>query len=287
MKQPDNRYTFRFFDYKWKKVPDWGRETEAIYRRWYLKRYGYATLPRLKNFLRDKSRILEAGCGLARDSKMFAEANPRADIVAMDQSPAALKVARRTLKPFRNCRVVRADITRFTGLEPFDFISCDQALHHTPAPAKTLRHLYRNLAGGGVLNFFVCRKKNPYRDLVDDLIMDRARTLSPRQLWQFAEVVTRFGEALHGLGIGNVSFGQRRYDDLQRFVHNQVFRCWYNPEIDFKLSVSSNYDWFSGNPRFDAAGVRGIMREGLGPHKVLRFYEDDASISVSIRKDIE
>ena len=46
MKQPDNRYTFRFFDYKWKQVPDWGRETEAIYRRWYLKRYGYATLPR-------------------------------------------------------------------------------------------------------------------------------------------------------------------------------------------------------------------------------------------------
>jgi hypothetical protein len=33
--------------------------------------------------------------------------------------------------------------------------------------------------------------------------------------------------------------------------------------------------------------VRGIMREGLGPHKVLRFYEDDASISVSIRKSIE
>jgi SAM-dependent methyltransferase len=287
MKQPDNRYTFRFFDYKWKKVPHWGRETEAIYRRWYLKRYGYSTLARLEIFLRDKSRILEAGCGLARDSKMFAEANPRADIVAMDQSPAALKVARQTLKPFGNCRVVRGDITRFTGLEPFDFISCDQALHHTPVPAKTLRHLYRNLAGGGVLNFFVCRKKNPYRDLVDDLIMDRARTLSPRQLWQFAEVVTRFGEALHGLAIGNVRFRQRRYDDLQRFVHNQVFRCWYNPEIDFKLSVSSNYDWFSGNPRFDAAGVRGIMREGLGPHKVLRFYEDDASISVSIRKSIE
>ena len=287
MKQPDNRYTFRFFDYKWKKVPHWGRETEAIYRRWYLTRYGYATLARLKTFLRDKSRILEAGCGLARDSKMFAEANPRADIVAMDQSPAALKVARKTLKPFGNCRVVRADITRFTGLEPFDFISCDQALHHTPAPAKTLRHLYRNLAGGGVLNFFVCRKKNPYRDLVDDRIMDRARTLSPRQLWQFAEVVTRFGEALHGLGVENVSFRRRRYEDLQRFVHNQVFRCWYNPEIDFKLSVSSNYDWFSGNPRFDAAGVRGIMREGLGPHKVLRFYEDDASISVSIRKNVE
>ena len=216
---------------------------------------------------------------------MFAEVNSRATIVAMDQSPAALKVARKTLKPFANCRVVRADITRFTGLEPFDFISCDQALHHTPVPADTLRHLYHNLTSGGVLNFFVCRTKNPYRDLVDDLIMDRARTLSPAELWRFAEVVTRFGEALHRLAIGNVRFRRRRYEDLQRFVHNQVFRCWYHPDIDFALSVSSNYDWFSGNPRFNAAGVRRIMREGLGPHRVLRFFEDDASISVSIRRN--
>lgn len=286
MKQPDKTITFRFFDYKWKKVPQWAKDTEAIYRQWYLKRYGYRTLAGLKAFLRDKQRILDAGCGLARDSKMFAELNPRAVIVAMDQSPSALKIARETLKRFANCRVVRADITRFPKVAPFDFISCDQALHHTPDPASTLHHLYGHLALGGVLNFFVCRKKNAYRDLVDDVIMERARTMSPPQLWRFAELVTRFGQALHELGIEHVRFGGRRYDSLQRFVHNQVFRCWYRPDIDFALSVSSNYDWFSGNPRFNAAEVRRIMKGGLGPHKVLRFFEDDASISVSVRKHV-
>lgn len=283
MKKPDKKTTFNFFDYKWQRVPNWARETEIIYRNWYLKRYGYETLDGLKKFLKDKYSILEAGCGLARDSKMFAECNSKAEIVAMDQSPAALKIARKTLKPFDNCRVVRGDITNFTdGL--FDFISCDQVLHHTPEPAQTLRHLYNHLESGGVLNFFVCRKKNALRDTVDDLIMDHARNMSPEELWQFAEAVTYFGKALHELKTPKVSFGNKTYEDIQNLVHNQVFRCWYNPNIDFELSVSSNYDWFSGNPRFNAEEVMKMMKDGLGRHEVLRFYQDDASISVSIKK---
>lgn len=285
MKSLDKALTFKFFDYKWKKAPRWAEQTEAIYRKWYLQRYGYRTLAGLRAFLRDKKRVLDAGCGLGRDAKMFAELNPHAEIVAMDQSPSALKVARKTLRTFPNCRVVRADITRFR-MSPFDFISCDQVLHHTPNPAGTLRHLYDHLTPGGVLNFFVCRKKNAYRDFVDDAIMDRARTMAPAELWRFAETVTRFGRALHDLRIRNVRFNGRRYESLQRFVHNQVFRCWYNPRIDFALSVSSNYDWFSGNPRFNAAEVRRMIRKGLGPHRILRFFEDDASISVSIRKNV-
>ncbi len=284
MKKPNKKLTFSFFNYKWQRVPSWASDTEGMYRNWYLKRYGYKTLKGLKEFLKDKHAILEAGCGLARDSKMFAELNLEAEIVAIDQSSSALKVARRTLRSFKNCRVVRADITRFFYPGLFDFISCDQVLHHTPNPTQTLKHLYDHLAQGGVLNFFVCRKKNKYRDLVDDLIMDKARTMTPQQLWKFAETITRFGQALYELDIKNVRLDGREYEDIQRFVHNQVFRCWYNPDIGFDLSVSSNYDWFSGNPRFNAKEVREIMKCGLGPHKVLRFYEDDASISVSIRK---
>lgn len=284
MEKPDKGITFNFFDFKWKMVPIWGQATEAIYRKWYLQRYGYQTEASLKEFLSDKEFILEAGCGLARDSKFFAELNPNAHIVAMDQSPSALEVARQELTSFKNCVVVHGDITSFEYPNLFDFISCDQVLHHTPEPILTLRHLYNHLVPGGVLNFFVCRKKNKYRDLVDDLIMDRARTMTPEELWKFSEEVTRFGQALYGLDIKNIQFEGKAYEDVQRLVHNNLFRCWYNPNIGFDLSVSSNYDWFSGNPRFNAREVRSLMGHGLGPHKVLNFYEDDASISVSVRK---
>ena len=67
--------------------------------------------------------------------------------------------------------------------------------------------------------------------------MDRAKTLSPPELWKFAEVVTSFGKALHELNIENVSFQGQKYLSLQRFIHNQIFRCWYDPDIDFDLSV--------------------------------------------------
>ena len=283
--RPSKKLTFGFFEHKWSKVPQWANATEKIYRSWYLTRYGYKDAAGLRRFLKDKTRILEAGCGGARDSKFFAECNKSAEIMAMDQSPSAVKTAAKTLRPYKNCRVVRADVTKFRGLGAFDFISCDQVLHHTPDPAATMKHFYRNLVPGGVLNFSVCRRKNPYRDLVDDLIMDRAKKLSHEELWRLAEASTLLGKVLHELKICSVKFGGRKYADIQRFVHDQVFRCWYNPDIDFKLSMSSNYDWFSNNPRFNAAQLRAMMRRGLGPHKLLRYYEDDATISVSIRKN--
>lgn len=237
----------------------------------------------MKRFLADKHRILEAGCGLARDSKFFATLDPDAEIVAMDQSPEALKMAANTLKQFKNCRVVRADITNFQNSGMFDFISCDQAIHHTPDPAGTLRHLFGCLKRGGVINFSVCRKKNKQRDFLDDLIMERSQNLKPETLWKFAEAVTRFGKALSELGIDNVNFNGKRFANIQEFVHYCVFRCWYNKDVSFRLCVSSNYDWFSGNPRFNAHEVKAMLK-GLERFKLLRFYEDKATISVSVQK---
>lgn len=278
------KLTFKFFNYKWARVPAWAKATEPVYLRWYVTRYGYKNFNGLKKFLADKTSVCEAGCGLARDSGWFARANPRSHILAVDQSREAIREAKKMLAKFPNCTTLVADITRFSVDRKFDFISCDQVMHHTPDPGKTLRHLYGKLRPGGVLNFSVCRKKNAYRDLVDDLIMERAKTMTPRALWQFAHIVTKFAKALYDLNVKNVSFDNKRYENLQRFVHNQVFRAWYNPDIPFELSVSSNYDWFCGNPRFNATEVRKNILSHISGFKILRFFEDDAVISVSLKK---
>lgn len=284
MSRVNKKTTFNFFNYKWSKVPDWAEATESIYRSWYLKRYGYGTLRGLAGFLKDKARIMEAGCGLARDSKMFAEANPNAKVVAVDQSRESLRVAQEILRELPNCSVFRADLTDFEYPHKFDFISCDQVIHHIPDVGKTLKNLFGKLNPGGVINFSFCRKKNKLRDHVDDLIMDKAASMSPDELWGFSVKVTEFGRALHGLDIKNVRFENKKYEDIQRFVHNNLFRCWYNPSIDFRLSVSSNYDWFSNNPRFGARDVRKIIKDYIKNYKLLRFFEDDATISVSLKK---
>ncbi len=285
MPAPNKPYTFGVFDEKWRRVRTWAKATEASYREWYLKRYGYGTLENLGAFLADKTLILEAGCGQARDSKMFAELAPVARIVAMDQSLEALEVAKENLSGFENCLVVHGDVTAFEWQALFDFISIDQVMHHTPDPAATLRHLYGHLSRGGVLNFFVCRKKNPERDLVDDLLMEHATSMTYDELWAFATKVTELGKTLYDLGIKDVRLGDTVFPDVQRLVHNRLFRCWYNPDIDFELPVSSNFDWFSGNPRFNAEEVRAMIATlPEDAYEVTRFYEDDMSISVSLTR---
>jgi hypothetical protein len=141
-----------------------------------------------------------------------------------------------------------------------------------------------HLKKGGVINFSVCRKKNKYRDFVDDVLMNYARDMSPDQLWDFSLSVTIFGQALHDLHCGPVKFEGEEYESIQRFVHDNLFRCWYNPGVPFDLSVSSNYDWFSSNPRFDEEEVRRYILKDLPPYNSLNFYQDKATISVSLQK---
>ena len=96
-----NKNTFRFFNYKWKKVPDWASKTEKKYVNWYLQRYKYKNLKNLKKFLSNKIDILEAGCGLARDSKLFAKLNKKANVYGCDQSSYAISRAKRDLKSLK------------------------------------------------------------------------------------------------------------------------------------------------------------------------------------------
>jgi len=180
--------TFKFFDYKWYRLPNYARDTKRFYRKWYLKRYGN----NLKKFLKDKQWILDAGCGMGRDSNFFAELNPDAHIVAVDQSPTAVNA---TKKYVPTCKVIKADITKMKLKERFDFISCDQVIHHTPNPNKTLINLMKHLNKEGIINFSVCRKKNKYRDFADDVLMNNGRKMTPRQLWEFSDPVTQFGKA--------------------------------------------------------------------------------------------
>ena len=285
VKRIKNKDTFKFFNYKWKKVPEWATKTENIYVDWYLKRYRYKNLSKLKKFLRNKKNILEAGCGVARDSKLFAKLNPKANVFGCDQSLNAVNRAKKDLKKFKNVTIFQQDITKkFKLNKKFDFISCDQVLHHTPYPGKTLKNLFFSLKKNGYLNFFVCRKKNDYRDCVDDHIMMHFRGKSPKDLWNFAVKVTNFAKSLHDLKIKDVKFKKKQYKNLQLYIHNNIFRAWYNPDLKFDLSVSSNYDWFSNNPRFHLKELKKIVETNLKGFKYISIYEDDASISISIKK---
>src|SRR3990167_1574844 len=81
-------------------------------------------------------------------------------IKAIDQSYYAIEIAKKTLSDFPNCEVLQGDITELNLDRKFDFISCDQVIHHTPDPNKTLKILIKHLNKGGIINFSVCKKKS-------------------------------------------------------------------------------------------------------------------------------
>jgi len=92
------------------------------------------------------------------------------------------------------------------------------------------------------------------------------------------------GKELNQIHQGKIQFKNRVYPSLQNYVHNQIFRCWYNPDIPFDHSVSSNYDWFSNNPRYSIEEVKSWMGHLADSLEIVNLYSDDASVAVVARK---
>ena len=105
-----------------------------------------------------RPRIWIAGCGTFQPYA-FAQANPRADIVATDLSEPSLDVAR------RRCRLHRKANVRFAPVDlddestwpdgTFDLIECYGVLMNVADPLATLRGLAAKLNADGVLRMMV------------------------------------------------------------------------------------------------------------------------------------
>lgn len=86
---------FKFFNYKWSRVPEWAETTEKIYREWYLRKYNFKSVSGFKSFLKSRSKCADIGSGLGRDVKFFRELAPNLQITAVDQSAPALKTLKK------------------------------------------------------------------------------------------------------------------------------------------------------------------------------------------------
>jgi SAM-dependent methyltransferase len=105
-----------------------------------------------------RPRIWIAGCGTFQPYA-FAQANPRAEIVATDLSEPSLDVAR------RRCRLHRQTNVRFAPVDlddastwpdgTFDLIECYGVLMNVADPLATLRGLAAKLNPNGVLRLMV------------------------------------------------------------------------------------------------------------------------------------
>lgn len=280
--------TNEVFSDKWTKY-DSSAEKERLYamqRRWYLDLYGFSREEDLRDYLRSRSVIFDAGCGLGYKAAWFAELAPNSLVIGMDFSEAARHAAR-NYADIPNLFFLQGDIARtsFKG-SSIDYVSCDQVIQHTQDPDATFAELTRvTCAGGGEFACYFYAKKALPRELVDDFFRTHCTQMQREELWEMSEQLTVLGERLSAL---NVSFDcpdipalgikGGRYD-VQRFIYWNFLKCYWNSELGRETSVVTNFDWYSPSNarRYSEQEVRSLVAaNGL---QVAYFHCEEACYS--------
>jgi SAM-dependent methyltransferase len=137
----------------------------------------------------------------------------------------------------------------------FDVIVSNGVLHHTPNTRNSLKNIIKKLKLGGHCFFYVYKKKSPIREFSDDYIREKISDISHQKSLKLMENITKFGrdisrqnisvkisENLPILGIKKGNY------DLQRFIYNYFFKCFWNEDWGYDYSNIVNFDWY--HPKF-------------------------------------
>jgi ubiquinone/menaquinone biosynthesis C-methylase UbiE/uncharacterized protein YbaR (Trm112 family) len=247
------------FSDKWNKTPDYGIDGEmrSFHCNWFIERYGFKDEQDFKNHLQGKKLMLDAGAGAGRNALWFAELAPHAQVFAVDISESVHHAKEHT-SHLDNVCVVRGDITDLPfpdGL--FDFIVCDQVIHHTPEPEKTFAHLVSLLKPGGEISCYVYKKKSPVREFCDDYIRQHTTEMTEEECVEFCKAITELGKSLTEqkiefeipVDIPLLGFKAGKHD-LQRFFYWFIVKCFWNESLGYDNSLLTNVDWYHPEDAF-------------------------------------
>ncbi len=281
--------TVRSFAQKWAKHRYYRTHTARFYTDWYLQRYGFFEPQNLRAFLEPLSLILDAGTGAGRDALNLAE-HSTATVYGVDTAWDALQVARREIVHPR-IAFVHADLHHMPFPdEYFDFVNCDQVIHHTPDPRAAFEVLRRKLKPGGAICCYVYRKKAVIREFTDDHVRAQISQLPVDEALACCEGITRLGRTLANLGV-TVEVEQeipvlgipKGPIDLQRLFHWHLFKCFWNDEFDFFTNNLINYDWYHPEHcfRFEPGEFRQWFAKGW---EIQAWDVQEAGISCRAKK---
>jgi len=279
--------TEKSFSDKWHQNPslifdDTLNESSEVHR-WILERNGFKNDVALSAFLADKKRILDAGCGNGRITALLRKlSNPElTSIVGIDL--VAADVASKNLQKERNVSFFMKDLlSNLSDLGRFDFIYCQEVLHHTADPLKAFRNLVGLLEVGGEIAIYVYKKKAPLREFSDDFIRQKIAGLNYSDALNACEQITALGKVLHDSrikinvpAVDALEIEAGEYD-LQRFVYHFFMKCFWNDDFSFHENAVINYDWYHPQlcSRHTLEEVLGwFMQENLEvTHQLVDFY---------------
>ena len=284
--------TSDIFSDKWVEAADY-ENIDKMYKtqlEWFLKLYGFDTTDNLIEFLKDKHTIIDTGCGLGYKAAWFAQLAPHAIVLGTDISDA-IDVAAKNYAQIPNLFFFRGDISN-TGLknDVIDFTVCDQVIMHTEVPEDTFRHLSEITSVNGEFACYVYSKKALSRELLDDHFRKATHNISNEKMWELSSQLTELGKTLSNLNVSFISPDIQALGikggvyDIQRFIHWNFLKCFWNEDWGFDLSKSTNYDWYapSNAKRFSKEEfVEMIEKNNLS---ITFFHQEEACYSGRFKK---
>lgn len=284
------------FGFKWKKRETYdSRAFKDFAAKWYLEKYGFASLDEWASGFSKRRGVLDIGCGSGFSSSLWLESrewNGGAPWVGVDISEA-VDVARERLKAIPNTHFVQADALKLPFRDDsFDTIFSEGVFHHTPSTCSALFEAARVLEPGGVIYFYVYRRKAPVREFTDDYIRGRLSHLTDEDAWEAMRSLTMLGKVLseakvsvtipESIPLLEIKAGSY---DVQRLVYYHFAKLFWNGDLTYEENVHVNFDWYRPvyAHRQTAEEVREWCRESA--LAISRFFEDESGHAVVARKE--
>jgi SAM-dependent methyltransferase len=254
---------------------------------WILNRNGWKNLNELRAFLENKDRILDAGCGNGRVTKLLRDnSNKKTKIVGIDL--VAHKVAQDNLKNDENVYFYEKDLLAdLSDMGKFDFIYSQEVLHHTKNPQQAFNNLVELLNKNGVISIYVYKKKAPVREYTDDYIRDIIKDYDYDKAMEVSDDITKLGEVLSKLNVNidipelkELGIKQGNYS-IQHFLYHFFMKCYWNDDLSFSENSAINYDWY--HPQDCSRHTVQEIEEWFTKNSldILHIHEDFYGITIS------
>jgi SAM-dependent methyltransferase len=238
----------------------WSKNRSAFYsetlrensdtQRWILQRNGYVSVQDWADRLKDCTRILDAGCGNGRVTALLRQLSPlETEVVGIDL--VSSDVAKMNFTGVQNIRFEKRDLlSDLSDLGKFDYIYCQEVLHHTNDPERAFYNICQNLKPRGEIAIYVYKEKAPVREYVDDYVRNRIADLPYEQAMEQCRQIAELGRSLSALNlkvkvptVDVLGIHAGEYD-IQRFLYHFFVKCYWNHDITDNENTLINYDWY-------------------------------------------
>lgn len=230
-----------------------GDVNRVKYKKWLEERY-FDSADDKADFMRrwQGKTLLDAGCGSGFSAcLLFDDLLDHVDYTGVDISDA-IEVAK---ERFRECgfngRFIKDNIQTMNLNKTFDIILCEGVMHHTSHPVETLKNMLKHLADDGILMFYVCKKKAPVREFVDDHIRMKLADLNEKEAWKALIPLTKLGKSLGDLNevieieedIDLLDIPKGKYT-IQRFIYWFFMKVYFDPSFSIDEMNLYNFEWY-------------------------------------------